>query len=115
MLLVDRTSGHTLAADVESPSTHRERRRGLLGRESLASGGAMCFQKCRQVHTFGMRFPIDVMFLDREGSVLRVVHSLPPGRLSPLVWRSRLAVELPAGTCRASGTVTGHFIELQNP
>lgn len=64
---------------VEVPITLRERRRGLRGR-SIGPHQAMLFERCRSVHTFGMRVPITVVFLDRSWHVIRVVRTRP-GRL----------------------------------
>lgn len=112
MRLINVTNGAVLGEWVEEAVTRRERRRGLLDRESLENGCGMYFKKCRQVQTIWMRFPIDVLFIDRAGVLLRVLHSLPPGKISPVVWHSRLVIELPAGVCRATGTAVGHAVEL---
>ncbi|HEY7400832.1 MAG TPA: DUF192 domain-containing protein, partial [Actinomycetota bacterium] len=66
---------------VEIPESRRERRRGLLGRDSLVPGHGMLFEGARSVHTFGMRFAILVAFLDRNDRVLRT-RLLPPRRLA---------------------------------
>lgn len=57
-----------------------ERMRGLLGRDSLPEGEVYVFPRCNAVHTIGMRFPIDIVFLDKEGNVLSVRENVPPGR-----------------------------------
>ena len=57
-----------------------ERMRGLLGRDSLPVGEVYAFPRCNAVHTLGMRFPIDIVFLDRDGRVLSVHAGVPPGR-----------------------------------
>ena len=75
-----------------------ERVRGLLGRDGLAPGEAMAFPRCNAIHTVGMRFPIDVAFLGRDGRPVKLVRAVPPGRL--LVWgglRARATVEAAAG------------------
>ena len=75
-----------------------ERMRGLLGRDGLPRGTAMAFPHCRAVHTVGMRFALDVAFLDREGRLLRVARGVRPGRL--LVWggwRARTVIEAESG------------------
>lgn len=81
-------------ATVEVADRARQRSRGLLGRDSF--GGAIVLRPCRQVHTLGMRFPIDVAFCSPEGVVLRVA-TLAPWRVSRLVWRSAFVVEATAG------------------
>jgi uncharacterized membrane protein (UPF0127 family) len=75
------------AYSVEIPETLAERRHGLLGRFTLARDAGMLFERCRSVHTFGMRFPITVVVLDRDLQVLRV-RTLPPNRL---LWPTREA------------------------
>jgi uncharacterized membrane protein (UPF0127 family) len=78
------------ALEVEVPTSHRERARGLLGRPPVP----MLFERARAVHTFGMRVAIDVAFLDRDLRVLRVA-TVPPRRI---VWsvRAQHVLELPA-------------------
>ena len=86
------------------------RARGLLGSSPLEAGEGLVIVPCRGVHTLGMAYPIDVVHLDRAGVVRAVVRHLRPWRLGPLVWGAHLALELPAGTARASA---GDRIELQ--
>ena len=80
----------------EVPTTGRERTRGLSGRDGLAPGNAMLFQRCRSVHTFGMTFSIDVALLDRAYAVLSVVR-MPPRRLLLPRPRVRHILECAAG------------------
>ncbi len=79
----------------------------------MRPGEALVIRKCRQVHTFGMRFPIDVVFIDRRGRVIRICPELPPRRLSPVAWRARDAIELPAGASGASRTAVGDAIRFE--
>jgi uncharacterized protein len=101
-----------MADDARLARTSGERRRGLIGRERLWPGGALIIPRCRQVHTFGMRFPIDVVFIDRSGSVVRVCRELSPRRLSPFVPRARRAIELEAGTVERTGIEPQDRIEI---
>lgn len=104
-------------ADLASRATLADsfwrRLRGLLGRDGLAGGEGLVIVPCNSVHMLGMRFPLDVLHLDRSGTVLRALPNLKPGQLGPLVWRSHMAVELPAGTIAASGTVAGDVVALE--
>src|SRR5205823_5358974 len=77
---------------VEIARTHSERRRGLTGRAHLEPGAGMLFPRARAIHTFGMRFPITVAFLDREHRAIGVKR-VPPSRLA---WnpRARHVLEL---------------------
>ncbi len=79
----------------EVAADRRARRRGLLGRDGV--DGVLVLEPCRQVHTFGMRFPIDVAFCASDGRVLRVLSAMRPGRVSSVVWRARRALEGEAG------------------
>jgi uncharacterized membrane protein (UPF0127 family) len=82
---------------VEIPATRRERMRGLRDRGSLPPDHAMLFPRCRSVHTFGMRFPITVAFLDARWRIV-AVRPMRPGRLAWPRVRARSVLECPAGT-----------------
>jgi uncharacterized membrane protein (UPF0127 family) len=82
--------------DVEVPTTRRERARGLRRRAGLVPGTGLLLERCRSVHTFGMRFPIAVAFLDRDLVVLEV-RRVPAGRLLLPRPRARHVLELPIG------------------
>ena len=90
----------------------RARLRGWLGRSRPVPGEALWLHPCRAVHTIGMRFPIDLLFLDARGRVLRVVHGLPPGRVR-CHWAARSVVELPAG--EAASRLLGPGSQLALP
>ncbi len=94
----------------ELATTRRARRRGLLGRDGI--DGALVLRPCRQVHTIGMRFVIDVAFCARDGRVLRV-QTMPPGRVSRIVWRSRFVVEAVAGSFEQWGVRRGSTVTVR--
>lgn len=95
-------------APVELATSNRQRRRGLLGRDGLEGG--LWLEPCRQVHTFRMRFAIDVAHLDRRGRVL-AVRSMPPGRMGPLLLRTRAILEAEAGAFERWGVAPGVTVE----
>jgi hypothetical protein len=101
--------GEVLAA-VEVAETARARRRGLMHRDRL--DGALVLRPCRNVHTVGMRFPIDVAFCDGDGTVLRTT-TLAPWRISPVVRRSAFAIEAEAGAFDRWGLARGDRVELR--
>ena len=88
--------GGDVLASAEVARRARERTVGLLGRDRDAMTGVLVIRPCRQVHTFGMRFPIDVAFCDRDGVVLRTV-TVAPWRVTRVVWRAGFVVEAAAG------------------
>jgi uncharacterized protein len=88
------------------------RRQGLLGRSGLGDGEGLVLAPCSSVHTAFMRFPIDLVFLDRAGRVLRVATGVSPWRIR-LHWRAFAVVELAAGALARTGTMTGDVVELR--
>ena len=90
------------------------RLRGLLGTNHLERGAGLLLHPANGVHTFGMRYPIDVVFVDAKQRVTRVVASLPPGSLVPWVRGAREAIELPEGTCERAGLRRGDVLVLAN-
>lgn len=97
-------------ATAEVARTRRERTRGLLGRDGFT--GALVFRKCRQVHTVGMRFTIDVAFCASDGIVIRT-STLRPWRFSPLVWRSKFVIEAEAGAFERWNLRAGDKVEIK--
>ena len=113
MRAMNRDRGTELARRVERADRFWKRLRGLSGRRELPRGEALWIIPCRGVHTRGMSFPIDVLFLDGECRVLAVEENLAPGRIAPVRWRARTVLELPAGTVRGSDTRIGDHIDFE--
>ena len=87
-----------LVARVERADSVPARMRGLLGRRSLPPGEGLLIERCGAIHTVGMRFAIDAVFLDRQWRVCRVVPDVRPGRLCvPGGWRAVRCLEVGAG------------------
>jgi uncharacterized membrane protein (UPF0127 family) len=87
------------------------RMRGLLGRRGLESGEGLLLKPAGSVHTFFMRFPIDVVFLSREGDVLKVARALPAWRLAG-ARRAKAALELGADEAERRGISVGTRLDL---
>jgi len=96
-------------ASAEVASTAAARRRGLIGQDSF--DGALVLPGVRQVHTLGMRFAIDVAWVDRRGGVLRV-RRLDPGRVSRVVWKAATVIEATAGSMERWGIGHGAYVEF---
>lgn len=106
-------TGVVVAAQVDIAASLSQRLQGLLGRAALATGEGMFLPACRSIHTCGMRFPIDVVFVDRHGAVVALCKSLPPWRMTPVAWRAWGALELPSGALQAHGVRLGDRLDLR--
>lgn len=87
-------------------STPLERMRGLLGRPRLEPGEGMLLQSCRLIHTVGMRYPLDLVYLDRAGLVLKVTTDLPAFRMDGH-WRAHSVLEMATGEAAVCGISPG--------
>jgi uncharacterized protein len=97
-------------ATIEVADTARARLQGLLGRERFE--GAILLEPARSVHTFRMRFPIDVAFVDRSMQVVRI-YTLRPNRLTRPVWKAYAAIEAEAGAFASWGLNVGDQLEIR--
>ena len=85
---------------------------GLMGRPSLQTGHGLWIVPCQSVHTFWMRFTIDVVFLDKHRRVIHLIEGLRPFRISKHLSRAGSVIELPANAIRKSGTRIGDEIRI---
>jgi len=96
-----------VASRAEKAETHWARLMGLMGRRTLPEGGALLITPCSSVQTSLMRFAIDVVFLDRDGQVVKVVSGLKPYRAVLGGRGAHSALELPAGAAADHGITVG--------
>jgi len=111
--VVNRTREIHLGNKVRTAQTFLSRLVGLLGTAAIAEGEGLWIVPCRSVHTLGMRYPIDVAFLDARGVVVGILEGLPPNRVGRVVRDARGALELRAGTLAATGTAPGDRLEFE--
>lgn len=110
--LVNRTRGIVLAETVETAFDSRTRRTGLLGRDSLATDAVLAIAPSNAVHTIGMRFPIDVLFITRAGRVTKRVLRMRPLRIAASL--SAFAVlEFAAGHPAVAATAVGDEVIVE--
>jgi uncharacterized membrane protein (UPF0127 family) len=102
-----------LATCAEVADDGAKRRKGLLGRQGLAPGEGLWILPCEAVHTFGMQFPIDLVYLDRKLCVRKVRSGVPPWRLSACL-SAHSVLELASGTIRATQTRSGDMLEVSS-
>lgn len=113
MLRVRNATRNTILGEaVDVADTSQKRRTGLLKHTSLPAGEGLLITPCEAVHTFGMKFAIDVLFLSRKKKVLKVRAAMPRRRISACL-TAHSTLELPAGTAEATGTVKGDQLEFE--
>lgn len=100
-----------LASNVEVASSGSSRSKGLLGRKGLLPGEALWIVPCEAVHTFGMRFSLDLIYLDRRHRIKKIRRNVPPWRLSACL-TAHSVIELAAGSIRETDAELGDFVEF---
>ena len=112
--VLNRSKQTVLASEVELADTSWTRMKGLLGQtaEDFATGKGLWIIPSQGVHTIGMKFPIDVVYLDSQYQVIHVCHELHPFRIAAVKFRARSVVELPAGTLAQTQTSVGDVLEI---
>jgi len=110
--IINLTRDITLSDDAVIADTLSGRIKGLIGRKKLKGGEALVIKPCNSVHTFFMRFPIDLLFVDRQDRIVKIVQAIPPFRLSSISLGASYVIELPAGTINSSQTKVGDQISI---
>lgn len=111
--VLNATKSIVVATQAELAVSLGQRMKGLIGRSSLPFNEALILKPCSSIHTFFMRFAIDVLFLNKEMRIIRMLQNMPPNRLGPIVWTSIMAIELSAGKIGQTNTQPGDLIELR--
>jgi uncharacterized membrane protein (UPF0127 family) len=110
-MLMNARTNEVIADHVEIADTRATRRRGLLGRDRLEPSHALLLLPCFSIHTAFMRFPIDAVFVNREGVVVRVVADMGPWKMAA-AWRAHAVIELAAGALRSHDLRAGDRLYL---
>jgi uncharacterized protein len=109
---VNVTRNKTLANSLLVADTFLSSLLGLMGRRCLPVGQGLWINPCQSVHSMWMRFPIDVIFLSNQKSIIHMVESMKPFRLTKYVSESRSVIELPANTITTTQTQVGDRVEI---
>jgi len=117
--VVNLTRGSILCACVEEAATAFQRARGLMGREALAPGAGLLIGSgplipMMAIHTFFMRFPIDLVFLNRRGRIVRIMPSVRPWRLTAPVFGARSVLEIEAGAAQRASSRAGDQVRFED-
>lgn len=111
MKIIDVTESEVLAENTQMADSFFKRLKGLLGTDGIESGSAMVLKPCNSVHTIGMRYPIDVIFVDGNNKVLKLVSHLPALRFA-FCSEASYVVELKAGVIDARSLRIGNELRI---
>lgn len=111
MVIENVTQKKIMVTDAALANTFFARLKGLLGTKKLDHGKGLIIRPCNSIHTVGMKYAIDIIFLDNQDKIVKLINDMPSGKFS-LCSESRYVVELPAGTIEATGTTVGDKISL---
>jgi uncharacterized protein len=111
----NRTRETFLVTELCVADTHWTRLKGLLGksRASFWAGKGLWIVPCHGVHTFAMSFPIDVVYLDENNTIVHIEENVKPWRVTPLRMEASTVLELPARTVWSTSTKIGDRVEIQ--
>lgn len=114
MGVYNRSNGQWLAERLLTATSFLRRFQGLMLTHSLPSDQALLIRPCRSVHTFFMRYAIDVLYLDEDGTIVGMDERLVPGRIGSRFAGARSVIELPEGKIRSTGTEVGQMVQFVN-
>ena len=111
--VLNKTRSSIVGTGIRVADTFVSRLRGLMFTESLGPGEGLWIQPCNSIHTFGMRFEFDALFLGPDGIVVGRYERFQRNRISRVFWNARGVLELPAGTIERTGTEVGDEIQFE--
>lgn len=114
MKVVNVTKDTLIAENLSIAETLPKRIVGLLGRKEFKKGEALLIKPCQQIHTFFMRFSIDLLFLDKENRIIKTIKDFPPWRISRIYPKAKSCLELPSGTIESTFTQEGDKILISS-
>ena len=112
MKVTNKTKNVILAQSAVSADNPFKRMKGLLGKKEFLPGEALILRPCSSVHTLFMRFPIDVLFVNKENRVIHSIASLKPFRLTRIYPLASFAIEFPSGTLKVNPAAVGDIISI---
>jgi hypothetical protein len=105
--------GTVVGETIEVAASATQKVKGLLGRECLEDGQGLLFKGAGSLHTLFMRFPIDVIYADKKGKVVKIARAVRPFKLVAAPLRCHYALELPVGAIAASRTEVGDHLSFE--
>lgn len=112
MRLVNRDNGQVIADSIESATTFFTRLKGLMFRQQLSNGGGLYLHPCKSIHMFFMKFPIDVLYLDKDWKIVGMEEQLEPGKIGKVFPNVVSVIELGSGSIQKYDIKAGQIVEL---
>lgn len=112
MKALNTRNGKELSSHLDVADNLFKRLKGLLGKTEMEHGEALWIKPCMSIHTLWMKFPIDVIFLNKKNRVVAAIKNVKPNRLTSLYPKAVSVLELPAGTIEETSTIVGDEIEI---
>jgi hypothetical protein len=114
MMLYNNTRKVFIAEKVIMADTMPLRLKGLLGRTSLSDDTCMMIVPCNSIHTFGMKFSIDVLFLDEKFKIINILENLKPRKTSPIIRNAKSVVEMQSSIVNKGKWEVGDILQLMD-
>ena len=114
MEIINKNNNKLLASKVIMADTFMTRLKGLMFKKNLEKDTAMLIHPCNSVHTFFMKFSLDILFISKEYEVIYVIENMLPGKTSPLIRKAMGVLEFTSGTIEKTNTKKGDFLNVVN-
>ena len=111
MIIENIKNNEILASDARIAASFMDRLKGLLGTKKLDQGQGLIIRPCNSIHTIGMKYSIDIIFLDKQNKVVKIVMDMHSGRVS-ICNSASYVVELPSGVASSTNTTVGDLISI---
>ena len=112
MKLINLTSNTIISENVIIANTFFKRLKGLMFSKELRDENSLLILSCNAIHTFNMKYNIDVLYLDKNNNILAIDEDMPPGKMGKLVKKAVSVVELPSGKAKKKGIEIGQVVEF---
>lgn len=114
VILFNQTKNQTVLPDLLQAKSLWPRLKGLLGKEQISNAEGLWILNCNSIHTIGMKFPIDCIFVDKKMQVRKIVENIRPGKIVLPVWGASSVIEVRAGLCKEKNIEVGDQMNVGN-
>lgn len=111
-VVINKTKNQVISSSAMIADDFFSRMQGLLGRTALLEDESLIITKCNSIHMFFMKFAIDVIFMDKNDSVVGIIENIKPFQLSPIFFKASYVIELPVGAIQKGNVFVGDELEI---